>query len=160
MLSLCVINLWLLIYLKRQLNLRKCLMAPILSSNEKNNAGRSPSRNYGLTRMLLGCVALYIITQLPAVALNTLDHLSNAPYCLFQLHWKRNWEPIISTLALVNYSANFLVYMGTSPKYRKMVRRITRHATKACQSTASRNVNGSNRRILSWSRGRPESALS
>lgn len=152
-LTLLVINLWLLAYLKRQLQLSKTLVASAalppttaapdppsqyLMPPKQSTTGNTtptaltqpkPTRQDNLTRMLLGCVAVYIITQLPMVLLNTLDHLSNAPYCIFQLDQKAYWEPIILTLALVNYSANFFVYVGTSSKYRRVVNGIGRDVT-------------------------------
>ncbi|OQV13408.1 hypothetical protein BV898_12360 [Hypsibius exemplaris] len=152
-LTLLIINLWLLTYLKRQLKLSKGLIAVATTTNRQNSlsvngySGKnslipptatstkalptsSTSRQDNLTRMLLGCVAVYIVTQLPMVLLNTLDHLSNAPFCLFQLQRKAHWEPVILTLALVNYSANFFVYVGTSSKYRRMVNGMGRHVAR------------------------------
>jgi hypothetical protein len=85
-------------------------------SGGQKKARQPPVLN--LTRMLLGCVAIYFGTQFPAVILNTLDHLSYAPHCLFHLKYRLDWEAVISTLALVNYSANFFVYVGISKRYR------------------------------------------
>ncbi|OQV13410.1 hypothetical protein BV898_12362 [Hypsibius exemplaris] len=80
---------------------------PVTSRETPVTSGR-PGDN--LTRMLLGCVALYFLTQVPAVVLNTVTHFR--PGCCAV------WQPVVSTLALVNYSVNFLVYMGMSPKFR------------------------------------------
>ncbi|OWA51076.1 hypothetical protein BV898_15576 [Hypsibius exemplaris] len=121
---LFVINLWLFLHLRKQMKLGRKLMSATNSitapsGNARSQRAAKQRRQNHLTRMLLGCVAVYFITQLPAVILNTLDHLSFAPYCLFHFTAKPVWEPIISTLALVNYSSNFAVYVGMSDVFRQ-----------------------------------------
>ncbi|GAV04953.1 hypothetical protein RvY_15151-2 [Ramazzottius varieornatus] len=69
-------------------------------------------------RMLVACVLLYSLTQAPSVVLNTVDHFSNAPYCHNLLTDYEDWEPLVTTLALVNYAGNFYVYVLMSSTYR------------------------------------------
>jgi hypothetical protein len=170
---LLVINAWLLIYLKGQLRFGKSLQATTLGSWEQksdqrsegssSHQGRSDRRKDNLTRMLLGCVVLYFVTQVPAVTLNTLDHLSQAPYFLVQLHSKASWQPVVATLALVNYSVNFFVYMGMSAKFRRSAMQLfsreprsrdTRGRGLTPASTTTRNSLVSS---VSWTRDRARS---
>ncbi|XP_055349319.1 uncharacterized protein LOC129596150 isoform X2 [Paramacrobiotus metropolitanus] len=78
-----------------------------------------------INRMLLGAVSMYFITQLPVVLLNLIGlSLSAQPYCRFDFFIRPYLQPIIWTIALVNYSGNFLVYFGVSHTYRRIFHQL------------------------------------
>lgn len=81
--------------------------------------GVQKQRGGNLTRMLLGCVIVYFITQIPAVIVNTTIYFS--PDCC------SDWQPVVSTIALINYSVNFFVYMGMSHKFRDSTWHLCQH---------------------------------
>ena len=134
------------------------LLHPCLSSRS-SAAKNAPKQGDNLTRMLLGCVVLYFITQLPAVTLNTLDHFSR-DCCT-------DWQPFVGTVALVNYSVNFFVYMGMSAKFRRttveLCRRGHLYGTFRSRLGSSEYRGGSASRTrtssmfsVSWKRDGPE----
>ncbi|XP_055349390.1 probable G-protein coupled receptor B0563.6 [Paramacrobiotus metropolitanus] len=127
--SLLITNAWLLDYLKKQLNAGRNLQAVSFMSRTGDFFRSHTRRHDNLTRMLIGCVMVYFITQIPAVIHNTLDHLSHAPYCWFDLTGLHYVDPVISTLALLNYSVNFLVYCGASHKYRQLFYHVIRQGS-------------------------------
>ncbi|OQV22656.1 hypothetical protein BV898_03481 [Hypsibius exemplaris] len=141
---LLVINTSLLVYLKRRLlfsaSFRRSTLSPKPSTALPPDGPAPTARhwlrnrpiaeeasqigpNINMDVLLLGCVALYFLTQFPAVIFNVFEYLSGPPHCQLSdggrsvLRWL---QPIVQTLSLVNYSANFLVYAGLNRKYRQL----------------------------------------
>ncbi|OWA54351.1 hypothetical protein BV898_18759 [Hypsibius exemplaris] len=134
MIILCV-NVWLLRFLQASLLISAEFRANMIL--EDNNRDRRATltestlhRPTGISTMylpLLGCAALYFVTQFPAILLNTLHHLASPPLCWFSPiggALLQDLRPIAWTLALVNYSVNFMVYAGLSKQYRLLIKNI------------------------------------
>lgn len=82
--------------------------------------------------VLLGCVALYFLTQMPSLIINILEHFFVLPVC--GTSPTNELRPIVWTITLVNYSVNFAVYMLTSQQYRKNVKSLCFHTYRPASS--------------------------
>lgn len=88
-----------------------------LSTGLNNSSDSSKILGDGIYAMLLGCVVVYFVTQLPSITINTLQYFSFFAYSQISfLH------PIVWTISLINYSMNFAVYSLTSKKYVALAR--------------------------------------
>ena len=74
-------------------------------------------------RPLLGCAAVYFLTQFPAILVNTLHRLGEPPlgWAVAAAPALEKFQPVAWSLTAVNYSVNFLVYAGLSRHYRALV---------------------------------------
>ncbi|XP_055344029.1 uncharacterized protein LOC129592089 isoform X2 [Paramacrobiotus metropolitanus] len=88
------------------------------------------ARWWGLSspgRMLSRCILLYLITHLPDMIFILLLTLSSYPSCALTIPEATfmDYYPVIHIIALVNYSLNFLLYVGLLEKWRPKRRVLT-----------------------------------
>ena len=125
LITILTLNIWLLRYLHANLRFGSNIRSQSLLSDRNGSTG---SRNgtpssvpvtgiSSMYRPLLGCAAVYFLTQFPAILVNTLRHLGEPP-----LGWAlEKFQPVAWSLTAVNYSVNFLVYAGLSRHYRALL---------------------------------------
>ncbi|OQV25429.1 hypothetical protein BV898_01105 [Hypsibius exemplaris] len=111
---------------------------------------RSRGVDRGAVAMLLACSLCYLLTQMPGFAGNVLFLLNKA--CIHQLHPRTVavLAPILNVLLNVNFSANFLLYCGANPRFRKGVKVLM--GNQPLDSATDRSTSDSRRKSLESTR--------
>ena len=115
-LLICIFNALLLLVIAEQKAERGLLALP--------SEGRQSKVDRGAVALLFSCVLLYLATQAPAFIYNVWDLLSRSCISQMSSHTKMILAPMLNVLLNLNSSANFMLYCGASPKFRKGVRKL------------------------------------
>ncbi|OQV13807.1 hypothetical protein BV898_12026 [Hypsibius exemplaris] len=141
--ALTVINITLIIIITRHNMTRKDLLSHYPAGFTAKAVAPSvhPAKRRS-THVLIGCSALYFVTQFPNVVYKILEVASRPPYCSYNFTptTSQNARPIISIILLSNYSANFILYCLMWSKFRHqlhyLVCRTLESVTSRTNSTA------------------------
>lgn len=90
------------------------------------SGGVRRSNSYAI---LLACVTLYTITQLPNVLYKILQVASRPPYCSYKMSPASDAaaRPVVTILLYTNYTVNFVVYCFVSSNFRRSLSTIVLH---------------------------------